>query len=154
VVWRVVSVICGAGAFVFGGMLAWQEKSDGIAVASAFAVAAIAFVFGLAGVVPASVKVGDVELALQQAKQQGSEEGQKRGVVQGITTAAVVKQCMNEGLVPAEQVKSALTQALTTDAPLDTDAIGVPKGVLDLPNLGAEGAAVAQRLVENLAERP
>jgi hypothetical protein len=156
--WRISAGVVGVLVLSYGGILAWREQSDGIAVASAFAVGLVALIFALAGVVPASVKVGDVQIQLQQAKAEGKvegkvegklegkEEGRQEGAVHGLQTAAEVCEKVKSGELQPEQVEAALNQALSSDAPLDLPAVSSPP--LPVANVGAAASATARAMAQ------
>jgi hypothetical protein len=155
--WRVLAGLVGIVGLVFGGVLAWREQTEGLAVASAFAVGLITLIFAFAGVVPASIKVGDVEVQLKQAvaegkeqgKQEGKEEGKQEGAVAGLQTAAAVCEKVKEGLLLPEEVEAALAEALSTAAPLDLPAVSAaPLAVADL---GADASATASAIAQALS---
>ncbi|TCN43308.1 hypothetical protein EV644_10253 [Kribbella orskensis] len=156
--WRIAAGAIGVLVLGYGGVLAWREQSDGIAVASAFAVGLVTLIFALAGVVPASVKVGDVQVQLQQAKAdgkvegkvegrvEGKAEGKEEGAVAGLRTAAEVCEKVKSGDLRPEQVEAALTEALSSDAPFDLAAVSAPP--LPVANLGAAASATASAMAE------
>jgi hypothetical protein len=57
--------------FAFGSYLAYKNY-NGVGTAAVFAVALILLIVGFGGVLPTNVKVGDVEVAIQQARQEGA----------------------------------------------------------------------------------
>jgi hypothetical protein len=99
-------------ALLYAGVLGLRENSDGIATAAAFAVGLLFALVALTGVVPASIKVGDVELKLEQAKQQGKVEGQTWGMAQGATMTAEVAALRD----PSGALQE-MTAALPAEAP-------------------------------------
>jgi hypothetical protein len=120
-------------AFVLG----WRADVSGIAVAAAFAVGFLFATFALSGVVPASIKVGDVELRLAQAKEDGRHEGR----VDGIQTGALLGSKVVAGEVEVEEVAAALHEALTSPGPLRVDGVEVP--VAQMPPAAAKAAVGA-----------
>lgn len=79
---RILAWIVMFGALGFGGWLAYSNHS-GVATAAIFAVAIIFAIVAIGGTLPASIKVGDVSVALQQAR----DDGMKAGVSVGIQNA-------------------------------------------------------------------
>jgi uncharacterized membrane protein len=121
--WRVVAAVVAGLSLVYGGILAWRANTNGVAVAAHFGVGIISFVFALAGVVPASVKLGDLEVKLQQAQEQAREEGKQQGSLAGLQAAVEIAQ-----LPPSErdEVKDSLAEALRTDEPLSLSQVELP----------------------------
>lgn len=119
---------------IYACVLAWREEAEGVATAAAFAVALLALIFALAGVVPASIRVGDVEFKIQQAKDEGKEEGGLEGFVAGAKVAAEVR----AGRMEPDAVAAAAKAALTSDHPLRMAEIGVE---VPVPNLASDEEA-------------
>jgi hypothetical protein len=155
--WRVLAGLVGIVALAFGAVLAWREESEGIAVASVFAVGLVTLIFALAGVVPANIKVGDVEVQLLQAtaegkkqgKQEGKEEGKQEGAAAGLQAVKAVCEKVKEGVLQPEGVEAALTEALSTPAPLDLPAVSAPP--LDVADLSADARATASAIAQALS---
>jgi hypothetical protein len=156
--WRALACIVGILSLAYGAVLAWREDADGIAVAAAFAVGLANLIFALAGVVPSSVKVGDVEFQLQRAKAEGKEEGAQlgkaqgkaegvqEGAVAGLRTAAALCEKVKEGEMQPAEVEAVLAEALSSDKPLDLPLVEGPP--LPVANLGDEAPAAANRLAQ------
>jgi hypothetical protein len=135
--WRIAAAVFGGGALIFGGALALADKSDGVAVAAAFALAAAMLIFAVMGVVPASIKVGDIDIKLEQAM----EAGRQNGAVAGLQAAGELKD------LPQEEFKDDLTKGLTTDQHLPPD-----DWTFRLPNLGSNGASTAENIAQALGK--
>jgi hypothetical protein len=135
--WRFAAGVVGVGTLIYACVLAWHDGAEGVATAAAFAVAFFALIFGLAGVVPASVKVGDVEVKIQQAKQEGREEGKEEGKEEGALTGfmagAKVATDVKEQRLRVDDVKEAVKAALMSDDPLRLSDIDVR-----IPKLASE----------------
>jgi hypothetical protein len=67
---RVVALILMALTLGFGAYLAYRNN-NGVGTAAVFAVALIMLIAGFGGVLPTSLKVGDVEVAIDEARMQG-----------------------------------------------------------------------------------
>lgn len=66
-----------AGALAYGFRFGVDNKASGVAVAAALAVGLLLLVVALAGQVPSTLKVGDVEVKLDQARAEGARDGAK-----------------------------------------------------------------------------
>jgi hypothetical protein len=77
----------------------WRTNANGVVTAAAFAVGFLFATFTLADVVPAKIKVGDVEVKLQQARQRGAEEGRIRGLEAALRSARMSRSvtCQSRG---------------------------------------------------------
>lgn len=165
--------VIGVGAIAYGAVLAWRDGGDGVAIASVFAVGLIALIFAMAGVVPASVKVGDLEMKLSQAEERGKQEGITEGKAQGITegkaqgiaegkaegkasgalagllTAAEIRAAVERKEVPPDELRKALEAALSSDSPLKLSAL--PDTALTTPTLDVHAAEeIAAEVTEKL----
>ena len=138
--WRVVAAVVGVVTLAYAFLLGWHETAEGVATAAAFAVALFTLIFALAGVVPASVKVGDVEVKLQQAKEEGKKEGAEQGGLQGVKVGAALAARVQRGEIQADDVGQALKTALMTDKPLELD-LPAANVQVPMPKLEDEKAA-------------
>jgi hypothetical protein len=131
----------GVATLIYACVLAWHEDAEGVATAAAFAVAFFALIFALAGVVPASVKIGDVEVKIQQAKEEGKaegkEEGKEEGGLEGFMAGASVATDLQMNRLDIDTVRTAVKTALMSDEPLRL-ASGIEVSV---PKLASEEAA-------------
>jgi hypothetical protein len=66
---RTLSALGAMSALVYAALLGWRTNANGVVTAAAFAVGFLFATFALAGVVPANIKIGDVEVKLQQARE-------------------------------------------------------------------------------------
>jgi hypothetical protein len=104
-------------ALLVGFYLA-MRNFNGVGTASVFAVAFLFGIVALGGILPAAVKVGDVEVMLQNAKQEGRAEGKAEGTVQAVTATAQVAALQREPdevvaqLGVPEDVRSTVKEAL------------------------------------------
>jgi hypothetical protein len=142
--WRLIAVIVAIGTLAYAFVLAWHETSEGIATAAAFTVALFALIFALAGVVPASVKIGDVEFQLRQAESHGKAEGTAEGHLEGIKAGTRLATKVCEGTLDVADVKEAVTTALTSDTPID-----LPDAHVQVPNLQNEVASAQANEIAN-----
>ena len=131
--WRYTAGIVGIGILIYACVLAWREETEGVATAAAFALALFAMIFALAGVVPASVKVGDVEVKIRQAEENGKEQGGLEGFIAGTKVASEVK----AGHMDPGTVEAAAKAALTSDNPLRLTEVGVE---VPVPKMASEQA--------------
>lgn len=115
---RVLSALGAVSALGYASVLGWRTNANGVVTASAFAVGFLFAIFALAGVVPASIKIGDVEVKLQQARENGA--------VEGLTAGAAISKGVAAGDLPVEQVQKALHTALTSPKPLRLNDIDLP----------------------------
>jgi hypothetical protein len=138
--WRYTAGIVGIGILVYACVLAWREETEGVATAAAFALALLALIFALAGVVPASVKVGDVEFKIRQAEESGKEQGGLEGFIAGTKVASEVK----EGHMDPDAVVAATRAALTSDNPLRVPEVGVEVPVPKMASVQEANARVAE----------
>jgi hypothetical protein len=124
--WRLTAAVVGVVVLAFACVLAWREETEGVATAAAFAVAIFALIFAFAGVVPASIKIGDL-ITIENAKKEGKEEGKVEGLVAGAKVATAV-QGQN---IDKPVIEEAVMKALTTDEPLRLGGIEVPVPMLE-----------------------
>jgi hypothetical protein len=161
VAWRVTSALVGAATLVFAAVLAWHEDTEGVASAAAFGVAFFALIFAFAGVVPASVKVGDIEVKVQQAKEDGKEEGKKAGKEEGWKEGAEatgldafiagceVAQKVSTGDLDLDTIKTEVAAALSSEMSIDLPDMDKK---VPVPNLDSASAnARAGEIVDVLA---
>lgn len=87
---RVFAWIATSAALLVGFYLAIRNF-NGLGTASVFAVALLFGVVALSGTLPATVKVGDVEVLLQRAKQEGQAEGAVQAAAATMEVAALQK---------------------------------------------------------------
>ncbi len=132
--YRVAAAVAAVASLGDAFVLGWRDSADGTAVAAAFVTGFLFASFALAGVVPSSIKVGDVELSLQQAKDAGRVEG----IGAGTHLAAQVA----SGQLGVDEVSRALHTALTTDADLQVDGVHLP-----VPRLSPQAAEQALHTV-------
>jgi hypothetical protein len=114
---RAAAALGAISALGYASVLGWRSNTDGVVTAAAFAVGFLFATFALAGVVPASIKIGDVELELQQAGDEGRVEGLAAGIA--------ISKSVVTGELPVEQVETALQNALTSPEPLKIDGINL-----------------------------
>lgn len=112
----------GIGALGYVSVLGWRTDANGVATAAAFAVGFLFATFTLVGVVSANVKIGDVEIKLQQALDSGTQEGR----VEGLTVGAVISERVAAGELPVERVEAALRTALTSPESHRVDHLDLP----------------------------
>jgi hypothetical protein len=119
---RAMAALGAISALLYASLLGWRTDANGVVVAAAFAVGFLFATFALAGVVPANIKVGDVEVKLQQARDSGAEEGR----VEGLAAGAAISKRVVVGDLPVDQVETALHTALTSPESLRIDGINLP----------------------------
>jgi hypothetical protein len=129
--WRLTAAVVGVAVLAFACVLAWREETEGVAAAAAFAVAILTLIFAFAGVVPASIKIGDL-ITIENAKNEGKKVGKLEGLVDGAKVATAVQTANIDKPVIEEAVK----KALTTNQPLRLGGIEVP-----VPKLESDQAA-------------
>lgn len=129
-------------AFGYAGTIGWRTNANGVVVAAAFAVGFLFAVFALAGVVPSHIKVGDVEVQLQQAWESGAGKGR----VEGLTAGTELSKGVATGDLPVGQVEEAVYAALTSPESLRIDGIDLPIAQLAPAAAGTQTRAVAQAL--------
>jgi hypothetical protein len=129
---RALAAAAAAGSLGYAAVLGWRVDANGVATASAFAVGFLFATFALAGVVPANIKVGDVEVRMQQAREDGVHEGR----VDGLAAGAALGRGVATGDLPVERAEAAVRTALTTPQSLRIDGIDMP--VAQLPPHAAE----------------
>jgi hypothetical protein len=115
-------------------MLGWRINANGVVTAAAFAIGFLFATFALAGVVPANITIGDVEVKLQQARDNGADEGR----AEGLATGTAISKAVAAGDLRVDQVHAALHTALTSPEPLRIDGINLP--VAQLTPSAAEAA--------------
>ena len=141
---RILAWMVMFGALGFGGWLAYRNYS-GVATAAIFAVAIIFAIVAISGSLPASIKVGDVSIALQQAH----DNAMKAGVSVGIENAHDVAMGTKNAADAASDV------ALT--ASLGASETGEIVGALERIQTVAVShnpEADRARLLDSLAKRP
>jgi hypothetical protein len=119
---RAAAGLGAASALAYAAALGWRDHANGVATAAAFAVGFLFATFALSGVVPSNIKVGDVEIKLDQAR----ESGMQAGHVEGLAVGAALSRQVATGDLPVEHVESALRAALTSPEPLRVDGIDLP----------------------------
>src|SRR5205823_12418116 len=119
---RALSALGAVSALVYAALLGWRTNANGVVTAAAFAIGFLFATFALAGVVPANIKVGDVEVKLQQAREHGADEGR----VEGLAAGAAISKSVAAGDLPVEQVDTALQAALTSPESLRVECINLP----------------------------
>lgn len=139
---RVAATLGALSALGYAAVLGWRPEANGVVTASAFAVGFLFATFALAGVVPANIKIGDVEVKLQQARERGMQEGR----VEGLAAGAAISKNVAAGDLPVEQVEAALRTALTSPESLRIDGIDLPVAQLAPPVADARIHAVADAL--------
>ncbi|MBV9141702.1 MAG: hypothetical protein JO115_12420 [Pseudonocardiales bacterium] len=115
---RILSAVAAVSALGYAAVLGWRTNANGVVTAAAFAVGFLFATFALAGAVPTSIKIGDVEVKLQQARENGA--------VEGLTAGAAISKGVAAGDLPVEQVQEALHTALTSPKPLRLNDIDLP----------------------------
>lgn len=145
---RWTSAGAAAACLAYALVLGWREDGDGVAVAAAFATALLLATAALGGVVPSSIRVGDVEVRLQQAREDGRDEGR----VEGLASGTAISSKVATGELDAADVLAALHTALRTPGPLRVDGLRVPVPQLPGPEADAVVAAVGDAL-EGLGRR-
>jgi hypothetical protein len=116
---RAAAALGAVSAFGYASVLGWRTNANGIVTAAAFAVGFLFATFALAGVVPANIKIGDVEVKMQQARESGADEGRVQGLAAGVSISKGVA----AGDLPVDQVTEALHAALTSPESLRVDGI-------------------------------
>jgi hypothetical protein len=119
---RAAAAFGAASALAYGAALGWRAEANGVATAAAFAVGFLFATFALSGVVPSTIKVGDVEVQLDRAR----ESGKQAGHVDGLAAGAAISRQVAAGDLPVERVEAALRAALTGPGPLRVDGIHLP----------------------------
>ncbi|HEU0090420.1 MAG TPA: hypothetical protein VFQ77_22635 [Pseudonocardiaceae bacterium] len=139
---RTAAALGAISALGYAAVLGWRTDANGIVTAAAFAVGFLFATFALAGVVPANIKVGDVEVKLQQARERGAYEGR----VEGLAAGADISKSVAAGDLLVERVETALRTALTSPESLRIDGVELP--IAQLPPSAAEAKihAVADAL--------
>lgn len=139
---RAMAALGAVSALVYASLLGWRTNANGVVTAAAFAIGFLFATFALAGVVPATIKIGDVEVKLQQARESGVEEGR----VEGLAAGAAISEGVAAGDLPVDQVETALHTALTSPEPLRINGIDLPVAQLAPSAAEAEIQAVATAL--------
>src|SRR5918998_2029616 len=137
---RSAAALAAMSALGYAAVLGWRTEANGVVTAAAFAVGFLFATFALAGVVPASIKVGDVELKMQQERKDAADEGR----VQGLEAGAAISKVVAAGELQVDQVEAALRAALTGPESLRVDGIDLP-----VPQLAV---AAAERNVQKVAD--
>lgn len=119
---RAAAAAGAVSALGYAFVLGWRTDANGVVTAAAFAVGFLFATFALAGVVPANIKIGDVEVKLQQARENGAHEGR----VDGLAAGAAISKHVAEGDMPVDQVEAALRTALTSPESFRIDHIDLP----------------------------
>jgi hypothetical protein len=119
---RTLSALGAISALVYAALLGWRTNANGVVTAAAFAVGFLFATFALAGVVPANIKIGDVEVKLQQARENGAEEGR----VEGLAAGTAISKRVAAGDLEVDHVQAALHTALTSPEALRIDGINLP----------------------------
>lgn len=136
---RTAAALGAVSALVYASVLGWRTDANGVVPAAAFAVGFLFATFALAGVVPASIKIGDVELKMQQERKDAADEGR----VQGLEAGAAISKGVAAGELRVDQVEAALRAALTSPESLQVNGINLP-----VPQLTP---SVAERNVQKVA---
>src|SRR5918998_2173880 len=136
---RAAAGLGAVSALGYAAVLGWRTDANGVVTAAAFAVGFLFATFALSGVVPASIKIGDVELKMQQERKDAADEGR----VQGLEAGAAMSKVVAAGELQVDQVEAALRAALTSPDSLRVDGID-----LAVPQLAP---SVAERNVQNVA---
>lgn len=149
---RALSALGAVSALGYASVLGWRTNANGVVTAAAFAIGFLFATFALAGVVPANIKVGDVEVKLQQARENGADEGR----VEGLAAGAAISKSVATGDLEVDRVKAALHVALTSPESLRIDGINLPVSQLAPSAAEAKIRAVADALttVAKHSERP
>jgi hypothetical protein len=137
---RSAAALAAVSALGYAAVLGWRTDANGVVTAAAFAVGFLFATFALAGVVPASIKIGDVELKMQQERKDAADEGR----VQGLEAGAAISKVVAAGELQVDQVEAALRAALTGPESLRVDDIDLP-----VPQLAV---AAAERNVQKVAD--
>jgi hypothetical protein len=74
---RVILALLALLAFAYGFWFGLSKDVNGVSVAAALAVGALFLIVALAGMLPSSLKVGDFEVKLDQARADGATQGAK-----------------------------------------------------------------------------
>ncbi|HEY7100529.1 MAG TPA: hypothetical protein VH573_02690 [Mycobacteriales bacterium] len=88
---RWIVAVAAVASLGYGFVLGSDDDSNGVTVAAALAVGVLLLVVALAGQLPSSLKVGDVELKLDQARADGVRDGAKLAAkaATGMSTADI-----------------------------------------------------------------
>jgi hypothetical protein len=136
---RALAALGAVSALLYVSVLGWRTDTNGVVTAAAFAVGFLFATFALAGVVPASIKIGDVELKMQQERKDAADEGR----VQGLEAGAAISKGVAAGELRVDQVEAALRAALTSPESLQVNGINLP-----VPQLAP---SAAERNVQKVA---
>jgi len=149
---RAVAGLGAVSALGYASVLGWRTDANGVVTAAAFAVGFLFATFALTGVVPASIKIGDVELKMQQELVNAANEGR----VQGLEAGAAISKGVAAGDLPVDQVEAALRTALTSQESLHVDGVDLPVPQLAPPAAEENVQKVANALtvVAKHSERP
>ncbi|MCA1672140.1 MAG: hypothetical protein LC799_08045 [Actinobacteria bacterium] len=149
---RSAAAVAAVSALGYAAVLGWRTDANGVVTAAAFAVGFLFATFALAGVVPASIKIGDVELKMQQERKDAADEGR----VQGLEAGAAISKVVAAGELRVDQVEAALRAALTSPESLRVDGIDLPVPQLAPPAAEKNVQKVADALttVAEHSERP
>jgi hypothetical protein len=113
------------GVLVYGAALGWRTEANGVATAAA-----------------SNIKVGDVEVKLDEARESGIHEGHAEGLAAGAALSGQVA----AGDLPVDHVTTALRIALNSPEPLRVDGIHLPIAQL----APAEAEVMVQQVREAL----
>lgn len=140
---RGAAALVAVSALGYAAVLGWRTDANGVVTAAAFTVGFLFATFALAGVVPASIKIGDVELKMQQEREDAADEGRNEGRVQGLEAGTAISKVVAAGELRVDQVEAALRAALTSPESLRVHGID-----LAVPQLAPH---VAERNVQKVA---
>jgi hypothetical protein len=149
---RGAAALGAVSALGYAAVIGWRTEANGVVTASAFAIGFLFATFALAGVVPASIKIGDVELKMQQDLEDAANEGR----VQGLEAGAAISQGVAAGDLPVDQVEAALRTALTSQESLQVDGVNllVPQLAPSAAEKNVQKVADALTTVAKHSERP
>ncbi|MGH3997365.1 MAG: hypothetical protein ACRDTJ_07875 [Pseudonocardiaceae bacterium] len=139
---RAMAALGAVSALLYASVLGWRTDSNGVVTAAAFAVGFLFATFALAGVVPATIKIGDVKVKLQQARDSGADEGR----VEGLAAGVAISKSVAAGDLPVDRVETALHTALTSPESLRVDGIDQPVAQFAPSAADAKIQAVADAL--------
>jgi hypothetical protein len=140
---RALSALGAVSALGYASMLGWRTNANGVVTAAAFAIGFLFATFALAGVVPANIKIGDVEVKLQQARENGADEGR----VEGLAAGAAISKGVAAGDLGIDRITAALQSALTSPESLRIDGINLPVAQLTQSAAEAKVQTVADALM-------
>jgi hypothetical protein len=140
---RTLSALGAVSALGYASVLGWRTNANGVVTAAAFAIGFLFATFALAGVVPANIKIGDVEVKLQQARENGADEGR----VEGLAAGAAISKGVAAGDLGIDRITAALQSALTSPESLRIDGINLPVAQLTQSAAEAKVQTVADALM-------